>query len=59
MSRKPTIYETSDQKIAYYWNEGYQAFLEGAERVHCPYDEGTEEYMNWMAGFDCAEGEAL
>ena len=40
------------------WNEGYEAFLDGAERVHCPYDEGTEQHNDWMAGYDCAEGDA-
>jgi len=39
------------------WNEGYQAFMEGAERVHCQYDEGTEKANDWLAGFDCASGD--
>jgi len=39
------------------WEEGYEAYLEGAERAHCPYDEGTEACQDWMAGYDCAEGD--
>ena len=41
------------------WNEGYEAYLDGSERVHCPYDEGTENYNDWMAGFECAEALAI
>jgi len=50
---------SDDKTFQQLWDEGYKAFLEGAERVHCPYDEGTEAYIDWMVGFDCAEGETL
>ena len=39
------------------WKEGYEAFLDGAEKVHCPYEEGTVQHLDWMAGYECAESD--
>jgi len=43
------------------WDEGYQAFLDGAELSHNPYaDEGefSQKFTDWQMGWECAEGDS-
>ena len=37
------------------FEEGYRAFDACVERLHCPYQDGTEEADEWYAGWDQAE----
>lgn len=38
--------------------EGKKAFREGYERDENPYQEGSAECIDWLNGYDDAEGEA-
>jgi len=43
------------------WNEGYQAFLDGAEPEHNPYaanGEFDQQYVDWQVGWECAASDA-
>lgn len=39
----------NDDSVAYY--EGYEAGYED-KPSHCPYEEGTQEYVDWQLGFE-------
>jgi ribosome modulation factor len=36
------------------FNEGVEAFSEGAEKEDCPYEEGTDGQFGWMKGWRAA-----
>lgn len=42
-----------DKTTAY--NNGWEAYWKGAERIANPYDETTELYDEWMAGWMTAQ----
>jgi len=44
---------TVEQQRTLYW-EGYAARLDAMGLADCPYDEGTEEYTEWLVGFNAA-----
>ncbi|WFG00165.1 MULTISPECIES: hypothetical protein [Aeromonas] len=43
------------------WEEGYQAFQDGAEPEHNPYADAGEfdqKFSDWQIGWECAAGDA-
>lgn len=41
-----------------FYDEGFEACMEGVDREECPYHEGSDGQAGWLRGWDDAEDES-
>lgn len=41
-----------------YFNEGYEAWTDEKSKDECPYLENSEQWSEWIDGWECAEEES-
>lgn len=41
-----------------FYDEGYQAYFDGADKSDCPYDDGTDGQFGWIKGWIAADEES-
>ena len=39
------------------FKEGKEAYADGNSEIHCTYPKGSQNYIDWMAGYNAAKEE--